>query len=158
MITPGAIEPTPLLWLAAVMFIVLGLWLGRYVPDIWRAGPAYGRMKRYFEDTYGGIQGAAFLASLPIDSAGLIAIGVMTLSILVHETSTGALRSALFAASYVLVPTFVVVVAVFFSVILFGRPKVVIPPHLRSHGGVVPEFCRWAVRRLAVAARDIRKR
>jgi hypothetical protein len=149
MFTPGAAEPTPFIWFVSFVLVLLGLWLGRYVPDIWKGGPAYSRMKRFFDETYGGIQGSAFLASLPIDSAFLIVGGVMALGFLVYDASTdGRLRSAIFAASYVVVPVFFALLLLLFSVILFGRPKLIIPPHLRRHRGVIPEFMRWAARRL----------
>ena len=157
MLTQGTVESTPLIWFG-IGFVVLGLSLGRYVPDIWRAGPAYERMKRQLDDTYGGIQGAAFVASLPLASAMLTVGGVLALIFLVRDVSTGQLLLATDTARSVVTPTFLVLLVLFFSVILFGRPKVIIPPHLRSHGGVIPEFSRWAARRVSAAARDIRRR
>jgi hypothetical protein len=144
---PGVVEPTPLLLFGSLGFVLLGLWLGRYVPDIWRAGRAYDRIKRHFHDTYGGIQGTAFAASLPVCSAMLAFGGLVGLSGFAFEISTGQVRSAMDAASSVIIPAFMLLLVLWFAVVLFGRPKAVIPPHLRSHGGIVFAFVRWAARK-----------
>jgi hypothetical protein len=151
-------ESTLGLFLGAFGLIVVGVWLGRYLPDIWGAGPAYQRIRRHLDGAYGGIWGAAFAGCLPIDSAMLIAAGALTLLLAVRRIGPTQLQAALDTGVGILIPTFLVLLVLFFSVILIAQPKVLIPPHLRTHGGVVPEFLGWAARRISSAARDIRRR
>ena len=159
MLTPGGAEITLLDLLSAVGGVVLGVWVGRYVPDIWRAGPVYQRTKLVFEAKFGEMQGAAFLATLPLVSAIFILGGVLALCLMVYDASTDpTLRSVMWSASYAIVPAFVILMLLFFSVLLFGRPRLLKPPRLRRESGVIPGFLRWSAQRLVAVAHDIRRR
>lgn len=142
---PGQRDSSLMLLVMGAVFIVLGAWLGRYLPDVWRGGPAYRRMKQLF-DFYGESMSNSIVSALPIDSPFLIALGVLALLIVIRDAANGVLLSAVQSVSYVVVPIFIALLALFFTVILFGWPKPIIPPHLRHHRGLAPEFFLSAFR------------
>jgi hypothetical protein len=141
-------QPNPFLLVTGVVIVMMGVGVWRILPEFWRGGPVYQRTKRLV-DFYGEPMATSLLSTLPIDSVFLVVGGVLGLLLMVGEANFAGLRSTVDTANYLIMPAFMLVLVLFFAVLLFGQPKLIIPPHLRNHRGVVPELILAAYRRIS---------
>jgi len=139
-------QPTPFLVAISVLIILIGLGLWRYMPEIWRGGAAYERGKRVL-DFYGEPMATSVVSAFPIGSLFLVLLGALGLLLMIKEADFAGLRSAAEVATIVAVPVLLLLLLLFFAVFLFGQPRFLMPPHLRTHRGLVPELLLAAYRR-----------
>ena len=140
------------------MALVGGAWIGiKLLPLLWRDRAYFERMRdvlRIVGEPWATALTAAGAVVVPL----IVVIGLLQLVAITREWSSGAVRSASEAVAYVLVIPFSGLMLLMFSVILFGRPKFLIPPHGRSHHGVVGEAVPWLVRGAARLVTRVRPR
>ena len=140
----GTIEVTPIHLLASIGMIVVGIGGGLRMPDFWRGGAYHERVLRALL-IFGETQGRAFTSAVPIASFGSALFGANALALFGREITTGELSNGLEIVATALLPATMVTLILLFGVVLFGRPKILIPPPLRSHRGIIGELVARAV-------------
>ena len=136
----GIIEVDVFGWFFAILWLTLGAAVVRLLPRIWR-GKLHDRLERTF-GPLGESTTRAAISSLPITGPGLISAGVLYLAGLSREISEGMIHSA--SETIVRVSAWLLLahLAVLFSVILFNRPKLVVPPYMRQGHGLIGDAFR----------------
>lgn len=138
---------SPLLYVAALAVIVLTLWVGRRLPDIWRGGPEYERIKARFA-IFGEPWATSSVSAFPVGIPFGIIGAVFCILILVRQDDLLGLRGPADALVRFIAPVFVASLLIYSAAFFFARPKFLIPPHARDHRGVIPEFLGSAKQRL----------
>lgn len=97
---------------------------------------------------------------MPLLTVWLLIAGVFTLCIYVREYATGAVLQLADWIAHASLWGLALSMLLWISVILLGRPKVLIPPPVRGHHGVLGEYLAslfrgvaWVMRRLRRAVR-----
>lgn len=139
----GSIEVSPVILLCSIGMIVVGIGASLRLPAFWRGGEYYERVLRLFL-IFGETQGRAFASAVPISSFGSALFGAQALALFGREITTGQLQIGFEIVATALLPATMVTLILLFAVTLFGRPRVLIPPPLRSHRGIIGELIAMA--------------
>jgi len=137
--------PRPVLYVVAAAFIISVVWVGVRLPEIWRGGPEYERLKArfaFFGEPWATSSMSGFPVGVPFGLTG----AVLSALIVASEDNVNGLREAALSLAHALVPPFMVLLVLYLGVVFLAQPKFLIPPHLRHHRGVIPESIRSASR------------
>lgn len=142
----GRIDVTIIHWLMAGLLLVIGLWSVRYIPDIWRGGSHFARVRQHL-DVFGETAASAFAATLPLATVICASGGALALVIFAREGAQGSLRSLTDGLGNALAVVFLVCLLLGLAVFLFGLPRAVMPPHARKQRGLLGQTLVNLVRR-----------
>lgn len=131
---PARVDAGPLLLLVGAILIAAGSVLVMHLRSYWSGGPAMARVKR--QAHLWGDLGPPLLAVLPLSGFGALLCGLLALLVLANEFD-GAVAATANALSYFVVPAFFAVGILFFSVVLTGRPRTLVPPSERGFRGIL---------------------
>ena len=139
-VDPSRLSGTPFDWIIASLLLVLGAAGLVVFRRIWR-GELEDRLERILS-SFSRHSRRAIASVIPLSFPGALLTGFLYLTILVAGSSSGASARAALAVANVLVLPFLLVLLFLFSILLFGRPKFLIPPYLRDQRGWFGEFAR----------------
>jgi len=142
--------PSPVLYVAALGFVVGSAWVGRRLPAIWRGGPEYERLKSRFA-VFGEPWATSSMSAFPIGVPFGLTGGVLSALVVAGQDDVNGLGEALLSLAHMIIPFFMALLVLYLGVLFLARPKFLIPPHLRGHRGALPEsvaslshdFQRW---------------
>jgi len=137
----GTVEPNLILLLSAIALVVVGIGATRKTRSYWAGGDSAVRSKAVFA-LMGEPLGSAMASLVPLAGPAAVVFGLTALVLMAREVSTGTLQDVLGVIGSVLVPPTLIGVALALMIVFFGRPKLLIPPHLRNHHGLVGEAIR----------------
>jgi hypothetical protein len=133
----GVIEPNPLLWAAVAGWLLLGVALVRLLPRIWQGESALtSRLQEVF-GPLGPKTSQSAISSLPAAAAVLLLSGVLLAAALVREVTDGPWEDVANAVALAITVPFLLALVAFFGVVLFNRPKFLVPPALRDRRGLL---------------------
>jgi hypothetical protein len=135
----GTIESTPFLWLGSIAMVVVGVGATRKVPAYWRGGEIFDRTRRVFEP-FGEPLATALASVVPVAAPACLLFGAIALVLVAREVTSGVLQQAMELVGSLLVLPTAATLLVMFAVVLFGRPRLLVPPPLREHRGIVGEY------------------
>lgn len=130
---PGRVDAGPLLLLVGGVLIAAGSVILVHLRSYWSGGTAMLRVKRQAHSW--GDLGPALVAVLPLSGIGALLCGLLALLVLANEFD-GSVAATANALSYFVVPAFFAVGILFFSVVLTGRPRMLVPPSERGFRGI----------------------
>lgn len=123
----------PFDWALSILFLALGIGGLPAMPRIWR-GEIGERITQIFSP-FSAHTRKVFASVIPLSFPGILLTGLLYVSILVAGTRVGPVSEVALGIANLLVPPFLVVLILLFGILLFGRPKFVIPPYVRDHHG-----------------------
>ena len=127
------IDGTPLDWIIASLFVALGIGGLLAFQKMWR-GKLSGRLELILASFSPRLR-KSVASVIPLSFGESLLIGLLYLALLVAGSASGPLARAAQTVATVLVPAFLLTLIVFFTILLFGRPKFLMPPYLRDHAG-----------------------
>lgn len=133
---PGQVEPSLPLWFTAAALVLVGIGATLKIPGYWRGNDSSRRSREAF-GFFGDAAGRALASVVPLAAPASIVFGVLGLALLTREVSTGPIQQVAEMIGTLLVVPTLLLIALAFEVILFGRPRALIPPRLRGQSGLL---------------------
>jgi hypothetical protein len=140
LVDPSRLSGTPFDWIIASLLLVLGAAGLVVFRRIWQ-GELEDRLERILSPFSRHFR-RAVASVIPLSFPGALLTGLLYLTILVAGSSSGASARVALAVANALVLPFLLALLFLFSILLFGRPKFLIPPYLRGNRGWFGEFAR----------------
>lgn len=141
LLEPGRIEPNLFLWVTGVVLVVVGIGATRKTRSNWAGGESAERLRAVFAPT-GEPLASALASAGPLAGPAAVVFGLIGLVLMAREVTSGAVQDVLGVIGSALVLPTMLGVVLTLTIIFFGRPKLLIPPHLRNHHGLVGEVIR----------------
>jgi ABC-type Na+ efflux pump permease subunit len=135
---PGRVEAHPLLWVVATVLVLVGSVVLAKLPDYWRAGESFARVQRVVRPLGEPLR-TSVAAAMPVSGFGAVVCGFLIVLVILNESASESVRNVAELASFVVVPVFLIVLLLLFGVLLVGRPRVIVPPIIRDHRGLIGE-------------------
>lgn len=151
----GKVEPNLILWVTGIALVVVGVGSTRKLRSYWRGGETFQRARTVFE-FFGEPMATAMASAVPLAGPASVLFGVIGLVLLTREVTTGAVQQIMDVVGNILVLPTMVALLLGFTIVLFGRPKFLIPPHLRKHRGFLGELIASVVASVASRRTDRR--